>query len=303
MSNRPLPQNEESNLYTGPQYSLLRSKKESEWKENILEHSIFREIYNVICENRGWEFSEEVNNPCVLNILWSGKTSSWKRQAITVIDKFTISIARAISLFFETACQDEDLRENTRSWLSERLHEVAENARKELDILIADEARTIWTANPQRAKKVAKLQRNRVEAMTRELEDLESQEEEEDEDGDIDSRDAETRIKSWLNTNGVMAAVFNTHDYLVSYYNVAMNRFIDNVGLQVIERHLLGPLSPLQIFTAQYVVQESKRDETFLERIAGERASKREERETWTRRKETLERALQTAVNYGFLGQ
>jgi hypothetical protein len=266
-----------------------------------LEHDIFLEIYNIIRENRGKEFPEEVNNPCVLNILWSGKTSSWRRQATTVIDKFTISIARAISIFFETACPDEDLRENTRTWLSERLHEVVENAWKELDILIADEAKGTWTANPQRAKQVAKLQNNRVEAMARELEDLESQEEEEEDEEEY--RDEETRIKSWLDTNGVMAAVFKTHDRLVAYYDIAMNRFIDNVGLQIMERHLLGPSSPLQIFTAQYVVQESQKDETLLERIAGERVSKREERETWTRKKETLERALQTAVDCGFLGR
>jgi hypothetical protein len=281
----------------------LRSKRESEWKENILEQGIFREIYNVIRANRGREFPEEVNNPCVLNILWGGKTSSWKRQATWVIDKFVISIARAISIFFETVCPDEDLRENIRSWLSERLHEVSQNARKELDNLITDEAKAIWTVNPQRAKQVVKLRNNRIKAMTEELEDLESQEKDEENSDEEEYQDAETRIKSWLETNGVMAAVFNTHDHLVAYYDVAMDRFIDNVGLQVVERHLLGPSNPLQIFTAQYVVQESEKDETFLERIARERVSKREQREAWNRKKENLKRALQTAEDYGFLGQ
>jgi hypothetical protein len=98
-----------------------------------------------------------------------------------------------------------------------------------------------------------------------------------------------------------MAATFNTHDRLAAYSDVAMNRFIDNVGLQVVEHYLLGPKGPLHIFDAQYVVEESKRDATLLERIAGESVSKREQREAWTRTKENLERVLQNAVTYGIL--
>jgi hypothetical protein len=293
-----------SNLYKGHECTLLRSRREPEWKDNILEHCLFREIYNAIRQNRGREFPEEVNNPCVLNMLWNGKTRIWKERATAVIDQFIVSIARAVSIFLETVCSDNYFREKVRTWLLEPLTEVAEDARKELNKLIKDEAKATWTLNPQRENKVVKLQQKRIEAMTRDLEDLESQEQEENDENDEEEyRDAETRIKSWLDIDGVMAAVFKTHDKLVAYYEVAMNRFIDNVGLQVVERHLLGQKSPLNIFNAQYVVEESKKDDTLLQRIAGERATRQDHRQDCTRKKENLEKALQTAVEYGFWGQ
>jgi predicted RNA polymerase sigma factor len=80
-------------------------------------------------------------------------------------------------------CQDEDLRENIRILLVERLHRVAVNARKSWTSSSLTRQKQIWTVNPQREKQVVKLQQKRIEAMTQELEDLESQEEEyEDED-------------------------------------------------------------------------------------------------------------------------
>ncbi len=49
-----------------------------------------------------------------------------------------------------------------------------------------------------------------------------------------------------------------------------MYLFIDNNGLQVIERHLLGPESPLRKFTTSYVVTVSEQESHLLKSIAGE---------------------------------
>jgi hypothetical protein len=58
------------------------------------------------------------------------------------------------------------------------------------------------------------------------------------------------------------------HDVLKSYYKVARKRFVDSVVMQAADYHLVtGPLSPLKVFTPQFV--NGLTDEQ-LEEIAGE---------------------------------
>lgn len=56
------------------------------------------------------------------------------------------------------------------------------------------------------------------------------------------------KVKLWLTKNKDIDAVLNTYVRSAAYYEVAMYHFIDNIGLQVVERHLSGPQSPLKIF-------------------------------------------------------
>lgn len=275
--------------------NLLCSEQESEWEDNILEHRIFQKIYDAIRVNRGKEFAEEVNNPCVLSLLWNDKTESWTEKVTALIDNFAKSISMATTIFLKTICLDEDLQKNTQRWLLGHLPLVVELAKKELYTIISDEANGIWTMNPRRRECAMKLQTKRITKMAQELARLTPYRQD-------NVTLAEIRVKSWLEKNGSIVAVFKTHDTLASYYEVAMNRFIDNVGLQVIERHLLGPSSPLKIFTALYVTQESEKDESLLERLARERASKRQQREEWTKKQQNLEEMLQTTESMGYFG-
>ena len=48
-------------------------------------------------------------------------------------------------------------------------------------------------------------------------------------------------------------SVHQIHDSLLAYYNIALWRFVDNVAMQVVERHLLGPRSPMQAFSPEFV--------------------------------------------------
>ncbi|KAE8381770.1 P-loop containing nucleoside triphosphate hydrolase protein [Aspergillus bertholletiae] len=51
------------------------------------------------------------------------------------------------------------------------------------------------------------------------------------------------------------------------YYNIALWRFIDNVVMQVIERHVLGPKCPMRVVSADRFAQL---DDTELNAVAGE---------------------------------
>lgn len=48
-------------------------------------------------------------------------------------------------------------------------------------------------------------------------------------------------------------AVYDIHDILKSFYKVAVERFTDNVAVQVIERHLLGSDGPVKCFSVEHV--------------------------------------------------
>lgn len=48
-------------------------------------------------------------------------------------------------------------------------------------------------------------------------------------------------------------AVYDIHDILKSFYKVAVERFTDNVVVQVVERHLLGSDGPVKCFSVEHV--------------------------------------------------
>jgi hypothetical protein len=47
--------------------------------------------------------------------------------------------------------------------------------------------------------------------------------------------------------------VFDVHDTLKTYYNVALKLFIDNVATQVVERTLMGRDGPFRLFSTEWV--------------------------------------------------
>ena len=79
-----------------------------------------------------------------------------------------------------------------------------------------------------------------------------------------------------------------------------MTRFIDNVGVQVVERHLLGKKSPLKIFTPSYALNMADEDPDLLNSIAGENEEKTIEREGVRQEIASLQDALVQAQRYGF---
>jgi hypothetical protein len=58
------------------------------------------------------------------------------------------------------------------------------------------------------------------------------------------------------------------HNILEPYYEVALDRFVDNVRMQVVDHYLIsGPKSPLKLFSPIFV---ARLDAVQLESIAGE---------------------------------
>lgn len=272
----------------------LKSTDSAIWCADILEDDLFREIQAVINDNRGKESPGEVN-PCVLRLLWSRKTASWIRRASKAVNDLIRCISAAVERFFEGVCREEDLRKNTQRWLKVHLQSVSKYAREELERIVADERNgLVWTLNPQRLSRMRKINQQRIDKMTQDLLEFSS-------DPENVQRWSKT-VNLWLAANSHIVAIFDTHDRLASYYEISMYRFIDNVGHQVIERHLLGPTSPLRIFTPEYVVETLQEDHALLNTIAGEKESKLAERAALVAEENSLKVALEAAREYGYFG-
>ena len=61
--------------------------------------------------------------------------------------------------------------------------------------------------------------------------------------------------------------IFQVSKRLELYYDIAINRFVDNVAMQVIERHVLGSKCPLLAVNPELLASLSDED---LQKIAGE---------------------------------
>lgn len=89
------------------------------------------------------------------------------------------------------------------------------------------------------------------------------------------------------------ARIYSVHDWLYAYWFVAVRRFLDNIIIQVVERHLLGPYGPLKIFSGELL--DGLNDDE-LEKLAGEDENKMNERKAIQERVHGLEDALRKAA-------
>jgi hypothetical protein len=81
---------------------------------------------------------------------------------------------------------------------------------------------------------------------------------------------------------------------LESYYRIALNRFVDNVAIQIVERHVLGPNCPIRTVSPDLflklsdedlraVAGEDESNSTTRARLEGERSRYQEALDNWER--------------------
>lgn len=103
----------------------------------------------------------------------------------------------------------------------------------------------------------------------------------------VDLDDVRETTKSKSNVEHVKEEI---HDILWSYYRVARKRFVDNVFQQAVDHCLLtGPMSPLAVFTQEWVIALEAEQ---LETIARESPVTRDRRAVLTRKIQDLETAV-----------
>ena len=79
-----------------------------------------------------------------------------------------------------------------------------------------------------------------------------------------------------------------------------MDRFVDTIGIQVVERHLLGASGPLGILQPEHVYKVLSEDKGLLKHLAGESETKERQREELKKEQKALTDALSEAQTYGY---
>jgi hypothetical protein len=86
--------------------------------------------------------------------------------------------------------------------------------------------------------------------------------------------------------------VYEVHDWLNAYWKVAYPRFVDNVIIQVVERHLLGRNGPLGLFNRNWIFDLEDEE---LEELVGENAATRAQRKDLKEKLDGLKNGLEKA--------
>jgi len=269
--------------------TILTTLNKRTWRSSILAEENLEHIYRVIQANRGREFPDEVNQN-VMGILWRNQTTNWRTMATALIENLVPKIANTMNVLVKKATTEQELQINTTNWLTSQLPAASEAAADELSRVLSDEART-WTLRPRYSTRAGALYNAYITDMAKSLVELD------DDDRSLEYWDLQ--IKLWLAGHRNVDTVLNTYVRLKAYHEVAMERFVDNVALQVVERHLLGPSSALKMFTPSYVVKMAEDDVEFLKTIAGENEDKAVERANLAKEIASLTEALASAVRFG----
>jgi hypothetical protein len=179
-----------------------------------------------IDENRGTKFKDEVNAN-VMKVLWRGRTEKWGHDTTELIEKIASHINQCLKIFIKATTQEEELQRRTTEWLSTLLPSVVKSAQEEATRLLTEESNgTMRTLVPRRSERVGTWYGGFPRGMAASLVTMAPL-------GQAAPTEIEMagKVKLWLAKNKDIDAVLKTYVRLVAYYEVAMYRFIDNIGL------------------------------------------------------------------------
>lgn len=264
---------------------------EAESDDDTEEKTEFVDIYDWIRTSyrtsRGAELPGTVN-PAVLEGLFRQQAASWE----PIAKDYLANVNKAVLGHIKRSCKDLITDNTIRKRIGDRNKRAVgksfQLASAQLDQILADEMGGILqTTNNYFAENLAKNRHDRV--LIRLQKFLAPME-----------QTAEGGIPAYVGLNlddlikrthlsNEDSAVYDIHDILKAYYKVAMKRFVDNVILQVTERHYMGPNGPLKYFSPAYV---GGRSDDELKNLAGESKATTMERERLTALLGQLEKAL-----------
>jgi hypothetical protein len=243
--------------------------------------SWIREIYH---ESRGAQWHGAVN-PVVLENLFRQLSTEWETFAKMYLKEAMEHVLAFNVAVFERLIPDEGMRQKLKSMLYKREQSAFNSASKELDVILKDERGGILqTANHYFADTLSAVREERVLARLKAA-------------GCSNGfgLDIDKVLKS-VHLSNEDQAVNDIHDILKAYYKVALKRFIDNVVLQVTERHLLGLGSPVKTLSPEMI---GDLDDDMLAAVAGENFATSSARNELTSKYERLHRALNIAKQAG----
>lgn len=224
--------------------------------------SIYSQIHTQYYNSRGSELPGMVN-PVVVQNLFKWQSQSWENISKRHVEDMKDITNAFIRDLLKYVCPDDDLEPRIRARLSPVIEKAYDRADAELgSILRSERDGVLLTLDEGYAEKLQEARRDRTLLALKSLKLTTA-------DDENAERERVELILNAVSLSNEIQSVNDIHDILRSYYYVARKRFVDNVAVQVVERHFLSREEggPASCFSPQWV---GSLDVDDLELIAGE---------------------------------
>jgi hypothetical protein len=244
-----------------------------------------RKIYR---NSRGAELPGTVN-PLVVISLFRQQAKPWA----AIADEYLESVEDAVDDFNRTLLgriiSDATLRQKINGLLNIRAQQALRNGKARLKQIVSEEMEGILqTVNERYAQALNRSRYERVLSRFKEQGLLE---------GPHPDKNYYVKLMKAAHLSNEDQAVYDIHDILKAYYEVAIKRFTDNVVNQVMERFYVGKESSVRMLSPDYVNSLSDED---LQGIAQENDDTMISRAEVESRRSRLQDALKYAKDSGF---
>lgn len=230
--------------------------------------SIYYHIRELYYASRGCELPGMVN-PITVQNLFKWQSESWGKFSEQHVDKIKVITNDFIAGLLKHVCPEQDLELRLRSRLDPLIEKAYSRAEDELrSILKSEREGVLLTLDSSYAEVLQEARKKRTMFALKAVQ-LSTAAAKNDQDQQRINEDYLKAILAAVAPSNEVQNINDIHDILAAYYYVARKRFVDNVALQVVERHFLSrdEGGPARCFSPQWVGGLSV-DE--LEMIAGE---------------------------------
>ncbi|KAN0086625.1 P-loop containing nucleoside triphosphate hydrolase protein [Elaphomyces granulatus] len=247
------------------------------------EEDIYEWIREVYRDSRGVELPGTVN-PAVLEHIFRQQSIPWQDLSERYLSRAKDAVKSYLDHIFPSIIGDEDISSKLVAFIQPKMTESTAKADEELkDVLQDERGGVLQTVNRYMSENIAAIREERVMARLKAATQLDK----------YNQPITFALVSRVVHLSNEDHTVYDIHDILKAYYKVAGKRFMDNVVMQVVERHILGDRGPLKLFTPDLVADLSDED---LEFIAGESYSTSATRAELKSKLERLRRALGVAA-------
>lgn len=239
-----------------------------QWEVMASMTGIYAEIYREARKRQAQNLAGSVH-PDVEGIIFRKLSKHWEPAARRLMDDVKALVNECNDIILQVAIPNSKTRFEASRMVAKSLEEWDTDADNALSELIADnQSRPIWTLDPRLLIESMKAEQLRSKIL------LSARNTAPPPDQMPDSRiNGEVRASGEVGDNEFpflsteLSQVLHVAARVQIYYDIALYRFIDNVAMQVVERHLLGPKCPMRAISLDHFGKLSDKE---LEVVAGE---------------------------------
>ncbi|KAM0245934.1 hypothetical protein ACHAP5_005085 [Fusarium lateritium] len=246
---------------------------------------VMKWIKDIYSQTRGLDLG--TFNPNLVAIAFSEQSRKWGCMTKLYMSRVVLIIHRFIAGALRSVCQDERVRSCVWSSIQIGLRERYKRAMEQANLLIdVERHKKPYTLNHQfsetlsksRGRRITELLQPRARKDTTQYGEIQYM---------VNLADIAKAAEGKSNAEQLQEEI---HDILHAYYQLALDRFVDNVFQLAVDYSLLhGPQSPLRVFSQEWVINLESGD---LGTIAGEAKSTKKQRSKLTKKIEDLSGAV-----------